>query len=445
MSRLKILQCLVFYLPNRIGGIEVYVHTLNRQLQARGHEVKVMVPDYPLEPKYPADYEGIPIITYPETLNASKAEFSGNVAGRGLAAFKEQLIKEQPDIVHFHQFTSSNGISIFHIRAAKQLGLHVVYTNHLAGLTCQAGTLMYRGKEYCDGVIREIKCSVCALEKYHINEPLLNTTLHVGQLLTKIYPPMVNADGKLFQLLSYTSVIKKKKEKVKSLLQLVDCFIVLTDWFYEVLNKNELPLNNVRIIKQGLPFVNVEEKSPRAYAEHGIIRLVFAGRVYPEKGLLILLDALQGLDESKITLDIYGQVDDKAYEQECKRKCDGKNNIQWRGLLDNKNIMAAFAQYDLLVLPSMIAEMAPLVIREAFAAGIPVIGTNCGGIAEEIGHEYNGFLFEMGDVEGLRKVLHHIIGHPLVIQLAAEKIRSPRSFEQVTTEVESAYFSVLKN
>jgi glycogen synthase len=64
MRKLKILQCLAFYLPIRIGGIEVYVRALNRELRAKGHDVKVVVPAYPGEAEYPAAYDDIPILTY---------------------------------------------------------------------------------------------------------------------------------------------------------------------------------------------------------------------------------------------------------------------------------------------------------------------------------------------------------------------------------------------
>ncbi len=443
MAKLKILQCLVCYLPNRMGGIEIYVQALNGKLLARGHEVKILVPEYPGEEKYPPAYEGIPIITYPEAFNVTRAEFGGNTPGQGLAAFSAILKEERPDIVHFHQFTSSNGISIYHVAAAKALGIRIVYTNHLAGLTCQTGELMYRGEEPCDGKMDYTKCARCDLKKHRINESLATLAVKAGQVVQAVYPRLSELDGKVFQLLSYSSVIKRKKEKVALLLQQADRFIVLTDWYYKVLQLNKLPLDKVVVIKQGLPFspTGIQAKKPGLAGNP--IRLVFIGRVYPEKGLHILFNALANIDEAAVSLDIYGRIDDPAYEQKCRQACPGRKNIQWHGLFDNRDLVSMIGGYDLLVLPSMIAEMAPLVIREAFSVGVPVIGTHCGGIAEEIRDGHNGFLFEMGDVKGLEKILNRIIRKPDIIKSLSQNIPAPRSFEQVAQEVEAEYFKLL--
>ena len=51
----------------------------------------------------------------------------------------------------------------------------------------------------------------------------------------------------------------------------------------------------------------------------------------------------------------------------------------------------------LLVVPSIWEENSPLVIREAFAAGVPVVASRIGGIPETVGDGVSGLLFEPGE------------------------------------------------
>jgi glycosyltransferase involved in cell wall biosynthesis len=439
MRKLKILQCPIFYLPNRVGGIEVYVHALSRQLLGMGHDVKVLVADYPGEAAHGERYDGVPVMTYPGFFNETRKEFKGLAPGRGLAGFISALEKESPDIVHFHQITNSNGISLFHIEAAKKLGIRVVYTNHLAGLTCYTGKMMYRGKEACDGIINESKCGRCELERHHIGEGLARMIVGVGHLSTKIVPKITEMDGKVFSFLSYYDLIRQKKATAEKVLDMVDAFIVLADWYHAVLGANGLLNPKVRIIRQGLP--SPGNSVPEKASSDGVLKLVFIGRIFPEKGLLVLLKALKDIDEGKVTLDIYGQQDDVAYVEACRALSEGKNNINWHSFIDNKAIISMMSNYDALVLPSVVAEMAPLVIQEAFAGGIMVIGSAIGGIKDEIVHGKNGYLFEMGNDDQLKAIIQRLTDAPSERDKLV--ISAPRSFESVAAATEEAYYSVI--
>ncbi|MFZ1507845.1 MAG: glycosyltransferase, partial [Anaerolineae bacterium] len=54
----------------------------------------------------------------------------------------------------------------------------------------------------------------------------------------------------------------------------------------------------------------------------------------------------------------------------------------------------------------------PLVIQEAFAAHVPVIASNQGGMAEFVTHEQNGLLFTPGDADSLAAALRRLLLEP---------------------------------
>ena len=57
-------------------------------------------------------------------------------------------------------------------------------------------------------------------------------------------------------------------------------------------------------------------------------------------------------------------------------------------------------------------EALPISILEAMRAGLPVVATDVGGIAESVRHEETGLLARRGDVAGLRDALARLIGDP---------------------------------
>jgi glycosyltransferase involved in cell wall biosynthesis len=59
----------------------------------------------------------------------------------------------------------------------------------------------------------------------------------------------------------------------------------------------------------------------------------------------------------------------------------------------------------MLILPSLCFEGFPMVLREAFALGVPVIGSRIGSIPFIVTHEKNGIFFEPGDSAGLAAVV----------------------------------------
>ena len=57
-------------------------------------------------------------------------------------------------------------------------------------------------------------------------------------------------------------------------------------------------------------------------------------------------------------------------------------------------------------------EAMPISILEAMRAGLPVVATDVGGIAESVRHEQTGLLVRRGDVAGLRDALARLIAGP---------------------------------
>lgn len=111
------------------------------------------------------------------------------------------------------------------------------------------------------------------------------------------------------------------------------------------------------------------------------LRLLFVGRLSRQKNVPVLLDALK-LTKRSVHLDIIGE----GSEGEAVQKTVQKNkltNVTLHGRLPRGEVMKFYQTCDALVMPSLY-EAQPLVLLEAMAARIPIIGTNVIGVGEHI-------------------------------------------------------------
>ena len=75
-------------------------------------------------------------------------------------------------------------------------------------------------------------------------------------------------------------------------------------------------------------------------------------------------------------------------------------------------IGSVLAKIDVLVIPSLWYENSPLTIHEAYLAGIPVIVTDNGGMAELVSDGLSGLHFRRGDVADLRAKIQRFLDEP---------------------------------
>jgi glycosyltransferase involved in cell wall biosynthesis len=114
-----------------------------------------------------------------------------------------------------------------------------------------------------------------------------------------------------------------------------------------------------------------------------------------------------------------------------KRGINVRNAID-RAALADKIIMAGYrwdtpdvyAACDMIVIASLRTEASPIVLREAFASGRPVIATKVGDIPEIVRHRENGLLIEPGNTQELASAILQFISDPeLAAYCAANGLR----------------------
>lgn len=441
---MKILQVLNHFLPHQIAGTEVYTWALCKQLMKLGFEVTVLIPNFGSNDSLSYQYDGIDVLKYAEPSKVNRLLILGKKKPEGLKTFQSFVESYQPDIIHFHELGGSNGITYHHVEIAKTIVSKVVMTFHLASYSCRTGNLMYKGKKLCNGKISNTKCTKCYLENKGYSN-LIPFLLPISTLCYWLKLDTSSWNMKLGTALSTSFLINKYKRDFRKLVENCDRVVTLTKWYEQILLLNGVPPSKIAFIPQGLPIQHAFENERETKENDSILRLIFLGRISPFKGLDILIEAVSGLQEEKVRLDIFGSSQDDSYEKECREKSRHKQNIKWGGSLPQSQVIQSLRGYDALCLCSTFSEMSPLVIQEAFAAGIPVIASNVYGNAEQVKTNVNGLLFQFKSVKDLQKQLQRCIDEPNLLNKLKKNIQKPRSFEEVAYDYSMLYQAIIEH
>ena len=105
-----------------------------------------------------------------------------------------------------------------------------------------------------------------------------------------------------------------------------------------------------------------------------------------------------------------GPFETKQYETQLKAlvaELQIEDAIQWTGF--TRDVNAELVKMDLFALPSMFGEGLPMVVLEAMAAGVPVVGTKVEGIPEAVRDGFDGRLAEPNDPSGFAKAIRSVM------------------------------------
>lgn len=178
-------------------------------------------------------------------------------------------------------------------------------------------------------------------------------------------------------------------------------------------------------------------------APQGRLRVLYLGRLMPEKGLDTALQALARLDAVS-TLDIIGSGPELAHLQQRTAALRLTERVTFTPWLPSDAVAGRLAQADVLILPSQSRpnwqEQFGRVLIEAMAVGVPVVGSNCGEIPNVIGEA--GLTFSEGDAQGLAAALAALRDNPAnyTARVVAGRARVLQHFTQASIAAQTVAF-----
>lgn len=155
-----------------------------------------------------------------------------------------------------------------------------------------------------------------------------------------------------------------------------------------------------------------------------LVKVVFLGRLYPDKGWDFTLDAFktvsQQMDLTKVAIIVAG--DGPMREQIRSKLKTLAPHVYLLGRVSPENVPALLMNCDLHVTTSE-KETRGLTILEAFAAGIPVIAPCSGGVVENIDDGNNGYLYSPGDRYNFTNKLKLLVENSALRQQMGERAK----------------------
>lgn len=284
---------------------------------------------------------------------------------------EHMIKKERPDIVHLHNIHHQLSPSILH--TLKNYDRPVVMTLHDYKMVCPVYTMLAR-----DGI-----CERCRNGRFY-------------QCLLKKC-----AKGSFFRSLVSTAEMYLHRQLLHTD-RIVDLFISPSQFLRAKLTEMGFR-GSIRHLPNS---IDVNEYSPSySFTEQSI---VYFGRLSAEKGLLTLIDAVDGLP---LTCKIIGEGPLRpTLEGQARQR--GIKNLLFLGHMDHDQLKRELSGAMFVVAPSEWYENNPVSIIEAFACGKPVVAAQIGGIPELVEHQKTGLLFSSGDVDGLRDGIMQLSASP---------------------------------
>ncbi len=208
----------------------------------------------------------------------------------------------------------------------------------------------------------------------------------------------------------------------------LDRFIAITRQIEQQARDNlNLPSEKIAQIYYGVrrsPRLKPEELK-RVKEQFGIgqkFTIGLVGRIDWYKAQYLIIEAMAILKKNSVDMDcvIVGHAMDENYLAELKQKIidsDLSDRIRFIDFTDKPHeLMQCF---DVLVLTTHV-ETFGLVLVEAMSLGIPVIGSNAGGVLEIIDHEKTGLLFKTKDAGSLANAIERMQNDPKFRQRLAK-------------------------
>ena len=264
--------------------------------------------------------------------------------------FGRVLDEFAPDLVNTHSMVD---VSTRVWRAAHRRGVPIVHTLRDYDLLCAASS-MYRESGPCAG--RHLKCRVLTFTKQFDQKLVTSVTAVGGEILRR------HLDYGFF---------------------------------------DHVPASRRCVIWNTAELEGVTDEYRRP-GRTGPFTIGYLGRLSPEKGVDVLLDAIRTLRAGDWRVRIAG-VAPPGQEARFHALAAGLP-VDFMGFVKPKEL---FEQIDVLVTPSVWAEPLGRSVLEAYRVGVPVIGSDSGGIAEIVADP--DWLFAPGDAAALARVLTRVM------------------------------------
>jgi len=443
-----ILHAIHDFPPRHQAGSEIYALELARAQAAR-HHVTIVCAEY--DPARDHGhvtwrvYQGLPVV---EIVNNWRCEsFEDTYRSRVMTARLRQLLAMlRPDVLHVHNLLNLS----FELPAiAKQLGIPVAATLHDYTLVCASGgQRVHRRDRFVCHQIDTARCARCFTESPFHAQTTFARVATAGVASRMLARGAATARRIAPQLLSRAAQaarhigpavtqadIETRMTAARRVFQNVDVFVAPSPALGREFAALGLPVDRLVVSDYGMaarPQVSRSAGSQK-------LRIGFVGTLVWHKGVHVMLEAVRQLPPDRFTLTLFGNTTTfPDYTAELKAMAAGLP-VTFAGGFAPAQSPEIYSQIDVLVVPSLWPENSPLVIHEAFMAGVPVVGARMGGIVDLVTDQVNGLLYDASSPAALAAALQQLISDPARVTALGSAAPPIKTVEQDAREWDAVY------
>lgn len=299
--------------------------------------------------------------------------------------FAHVLEREQPEVVHVHHLA---GWGPRCLAVAREHGARVVVTLHDYHALCARGTLARRtpggGVERCERAGAD--CTDCLASL--VREPALDGTAYRTRL---------------------AEVQRERRAAFRAGLAQAHVVVAPARFLLRTYAQaGFLAGATVEILSLGTSGMLHKPRTRHG----GKLRLGFVGGWEPEHGLRVLVEALAALPRAPLELHVHPTSTwPSAALAELRARAQGLA-VEFHGRVPPHHADAAFAGFDVLVVPNLAYENGLATIADAFRCGVPVIASDLGGTTELVQDGINGLVVPPGDARALAQACAQLLADP---------------------------------
>ena len=412
---MKLLIVAPHFPPTHVGGVESVALSHADWMHRAGHEVEVVCVEGLVDTgsvRAENDTRG-PYTVHRLQLGIGGQDFRLLHTHDAQRDWFDALIgARRPDVLHVHSGYLTGAPAL---AAASARSVPTVLTLHDYWFICPRITLLQPDGSCCSGP-EAAKCAWCLRTEQRrflwADRATAGAAGWVGRGLARASLAGTSALNR----------VQTRNDHLRSLLLATDLVLSPSDFLRSSMIDAGFPGDRIRTHVTGIVPLPPWQRSRQG---DDPIHIGYAGRLVEPKGVHVLVDAVRALPFDNWTLAIHGPTDvDPRYVARLRSLAADDSRIRFAGPFPADQQSRVFADLDALVVPSVWYENRPLIILEAQSAGLPVIASRLGGMAELIEHGRTGLLFQPGDAHDLVRQLTIVRNDATLAEsLAAQRSR----------------------
>lgn len=413
---MKILLGIHQFFPNFYTGTERYILNLAKQFQRMGHYVKVLTYAFNDQVGFRNDssakilhkeysYEGVPVIAirhknHPDHLNFIFDLMDEDIYNEAKEIFK----KDAFDIYHCaHPSRIASAV-----KAARDSDVKTILILTDYWLMCPLGIMLRPDNTLCAGPGHQGRNCLqnCFI---NVSEERMQRRIADAHALLECCDHLLSPSQFLIGLFNFTGFISAAR------------FVLSRHGF------------------------DYEKKKRYFFKEPGeLVTFGYIGTVQYHKGVHIMVEGVKKARNQNIRLQVWGGCfHEVEYQKSVMKMAKGDSRITFKGSYNFNNIETILEPIDVVIVPSIWYENAPLTIATSLAYDIPVITSDIGGMSEVIKDGKNGLTFKVGDSADLSNKIDLIADDPKIITTFKKNIQYPIRIEDEAFNTELVYKQLL--